>query len=244
VEGVRNNDGWRIRIRRSFGLAETVEWENLCRIFDLNPVLEGEDEVRWALEPSGEYSTNSMYCKLSQGGAIAHFKEVWRTRVPPKIRVFLWQLIRGRLPAGDQLVKRRGPSNGSCAFCGEWETCDHIFFKCHIAKLMWAGIRDLLHCTWNLAGAADFIAIVNGLSGRLRRFAWYTFAAQSWALWNIRNKLAIEGSLINNPADAIFKMSIHMQSWRVLVRQRDRDLLDAALGELRRLHARTRREAT
>jgi hypothetical protein len=39
-------------------------------------------------------------------------------------------------------------------------------------------------------------------------------------------------------------MSIHMQSWRVLVRQRDRDLLDAALGELRRLHARTRREAT
>jgi hypothetical protein len=215
VEGVRNNDGWRIRFRRSFGLAETVEWENLCRIFDLNPVLEGEDEVRWALEPSGEYSTNSMYCKLSQGGAIAHFKEVWRNRVPPKIRVFLWQLIRGRLPAGDQLVKRRGPSNGSCAFCGEWETCDHIFFTCHIARFMWAGIRDLLACSWDPAGAADFVAIANGLTGRLRRIAWYTFAAQSWALWNIRNKLAIEGSLISSPADAIFKISIYMQSWRV-----------------------------
>jgi hypothetical protein len=76
VEGVRDNNGWHIRFRRSFGLAETVEWENLCRIFDLTPISMGEDEVRWALEASGEYSTNSMYCRLSQGGAIAHFKEV------------------------------------------------------------------------------------------------------------------------------------------------------------------------
>jgi hypothetical protein len=36
-----------------------------------------------------------------------------------------------------------GPSDGRCALCGEWETCDHIFFNCHIAKFMWAGIREL-----------------------------------------------------------------------------------------------------
>jgi hypothetical protein len=69
---------------------------------------------------------------------------------------------------------------------------------------MWAGIRELLHCSWNPTGVTDFMAIVNGLTGHLRRIAWYTFAPQCWALWNIRNKLAIEGSLINNPADAIF----------------------------------------
>ncbi|KAK1615991.1 hypothetical protein QYE76_021508 [Lolium multiflorum] len=148
------------------------------------------------------------------------------------IRVFLWQLIRGRLPSGDQLLKRNGPSNGRCALCGEWETCDHIFFTCHIAKFMWAGIRELLACSWDPAGAADFVAIANGLSGRFRRIAWFTFAAQSWALWNIRNKLAIEGSLISISADAIFKMSIYMQSWRVLVRPRDRPLLDMALDEI------------
>jgi hypothetical protein len=240
VQGVRSSGGWSIRFRRSFGLAERVEWDNLCRIFDLSPVSEGDDVVRWALEQSGEYSTGSMYSKLSRGGTVTHFKEIWRTRVPPKIRVFLWQLIRGRLPSGDQLVKRHGPSNGRCPLCGEWETCDHIFFTCHIAKFMWAGIRDLLSCSWNPAGAADFIAIANGLSGRLRRIAWFTFAAQCWTLWNIRNKLAIESSLISSPADAIFKMSIYMQSWRVLVRPRDRALLDVALDEVRRLHARTR----
>jgi hypothetical protein len=179
VQGVRTNEGWRIRFRRTFSLAERAEWDNLCRIFDLSPASDGEDVVRWALEPSGEYSTNSLYSKLSRGGTITHFKEIWRTRVPPKIRVFLWQLIRGRLPSGDQLLKRNGPSDGRCALCGDWETCDHIFFTCHIARFMWAGIRDLLACSWDPAGAADFVAIANGLTGRLRRLAWYTFAVQS-----------------------------------------------------------------
>lgn len=70
--------------------------------------------------------------------------------------------------------------------------------------------------------------------------AWFTFAALCWALWNIRNKLAMEGTLISTPADAMFKMSIYMQSWRVLVRQRDRELLDEVLAGVRRLHARMR----
>jgi hypothetical protein len=107
---------------------------------------------------------------------------------------------------------------------------------------MWAGVRELLACDWNPAGAGDFVALAQGLSGRLRRIVWFTFAAQSWALWNIRNKLTLEGKLINNPADAIAKMSIYMQSWRVLVSPRDRDLLEVALGEVRRLHARMRAE--
>jgi hypothetical protein len=38
-------------------------------------------------------------------------------------------------------------------------------------------------------------------------------------------------------------MTIHMQSWRVLVRQKDRELLNAAVGDVRRLYARTRSKA-
>jgi hypothetical protein len=120
------------------------------------------------------------------------------------------------------------------------EDCDHIFFSCHLARFLWAGVRELLSCTWDPTGVGDFISLVQGLSGPLRRLAWYAFAALAWTLWNTRNKLALEGKLIAHPADAMFTMSIYMQSWRVLVRQRDRVLLDEALGELRRLQARTR----
>jgi hypothetical protein len=105
---------------------------------------------------------------------------------------------------------------------------------------MWAGVRELLGCDWNPAGAGQFLGLVQGLSGALRRLVWFTFAAQSWALWNIRNKLAIEGRMINNPADAILHMSLNMQRWRVLVRPRDRRLLDEAMLEVRRLRTRAR----
>jgi hypothetical protein len=88
VVGVRSAEGWHIRFRRTFGLEEMVEWENLCRIFDIHLVHTDEDQVFWALEPSGMYSTHSMYLRVSQGATVTCFKEVWRTRVPPKIRVF------------------------------------------------------------------------------------------------------------------------------------------------------------
>jgi hypothetical protein len=161
---------------------EPVEWDNLCRVFDLHLFTPGVDEVSWALESSGQFYTNSMYHKLTQGAAVAYFKLIWKAKVPPKTNVFLWQLLRGRLPAGDQLAKRKGPSDGCCALCGEWEDRDHIFFTFHLAKFMWAGVRELLKCTWNPTGVGDFVFIVQGLSGRMRRLARFTFAAQSWTL--------------------------------------------------------------
>jgi hypothetical protein len=34
-----------VRFRRTFGLAGTVEWNNLCRSFDLHPFKQGSDSV-------------------------------------------------------------------------------------------------------------------------------------------------------------------------------------------------------
>jgi hypothetical protein len=45
-------------------------------------------------------------------------------------------------------------------------------------------------------------------SGAFRRLVWFTFAAQSWTCGILENKLAIEGKMINNPADVLLQMSI------------------------------------
>jgi hypothetical protein len=50
----------------------------------------------------------------------------------------------------------------------------------------------------------------------------------------------MEGKTINNPADAFFHMITYMQRWRVLVRPRDREMLDVLMGELRGLQTRLR----
>jgi hypothetical protein len=104
-----------------------------------------------------------------------------------------------------RLLSAWDPQTVICTLCGDIEDCNHIFLTCPLARFMWARARDVLHCDWNLAGAGEFLAIVEGLSGLFYRLVWFTFAAQCWALWNIRNKLIIEGKLIENLTDAIFK---------------------------------------
>jgi hypothetical protein len=97
---------------------------------------DGEDIISWRLDTLGTYSTNFMYLRLSQGRAVLHFKDVWRTRVPPKITVPLATDPR------EQVAKRQDPSDGNCALCREIDDCSHIFFGCSLAKFMWARVRE------------------------------------------------------------------------------------------------------
>jgi hypothetical protein len=90
VVGVRDAEGWHMRFRRNFGIVETVEWDNLCRIFDLHPFSHGNDKVTWGLENSGEFTTKSIYCRLSLGAVVMHFSNIWKIRVPQNIKIFLW----------------------------------------------------------------------------------------------------------------------------------------------------------
>jgi hypothetical protein len=83
---------------------------------------------------SGAYSTRYMYLSLS-GATITNFKDMWRMRVTLKIKVFMWQLIRGKLPCSEKIAKRTGPSNGLCALYGDHSYCNHIFFACSTAFL-------------------------------------------------------------------------------------------------------------
>jgi hypothetical protein len=90
---VRSPEGWHIRFRRTFGLAKMVGWNNLCSIFDPHPFSQGRGKVSWGLEASGGIFVDSLCFRLSLGAAITHFDDVGKTRVPPKIKIFLWQLL-------------------------------------------------------------------------------------------------------------------------------------------------------
>jgi hypothetical protein len=44
--------------------------------------------------------------------------------------------------------------------------------------------------------------------------------------------------MIGNLADVFYRMFIHMQSWRVLIRKRDMPLLHGVVDDVTRLYAR------
>jgi hypothetical protein len=74
----------------------------------------------------------------------------------------------------------------------------------------------------------------------VRQSFWILFAAQSWALWLIRNKLTIENSFPKQPADYFYKTAMFLQLWRPLLKEKHADKLDVMVGVLRSLYRQTR----
>jgi hypothetical protein len=175
--------------------------------------------------------------KLSQGASVTHFKDIWAAKLPLKIKIFTWQLALNRLPTRSLIADRHGPGSGCCELCGAREDVNHIFFDCSLAKFTWSVVRQLLGCSWSSANFAQLYAIIANLLGRVRRLVWALFAAQSSALWLIRNQLSIESKIIWHPADVIFKTLMFLQLWVPTAKAKDQASLRWLISELRKLYA-------
>jgi mannosylglycoprotein endo-beta-mannosidase len=233
-----------LQFRRSFGPVELDLWAALVQETSSVELSNIGDTVRWDLEPSGRFSVLSLYRKINQGPSLPHESILWSAKLPLKIKIFLWQMAKGRLPSNDQINRRHGASNGSCALCGQLESVDHIFFVCDLAAFAWSGIREAFGVQWNPRTFQEFFAIVNSLSPGFKHAIWLLFAAQSWALWNIRNKITIEHKLPSHPADCIFKTSLFLQLWRPLLKNKLSDKMDIMLELLRVLYLHSRVAST
>ena len=80
------------------------------------------DEWTWLAETSGEYSTKSAYDEMwgadIEGNQLQELKDIWKLKIPPKVVVFAWRLIRDRLPTKSNLTRRHVEINdSSCPFC-------------------------------------------------------------------------------------------------------------------------------
>ena len=135
---------------------ETKEW-NVARNNNLLPelthlilqirpsVMDTEDSFIWPLHTSRKYSTKSGYYSMIQSQIlnspshppVAHLdwkKLVWTPRLSPKLKMFLWKILHGALPTGENLQKRNLLANTVCATCGEHETTMHLFLHCRFAQ--------------------------------------------------------------------------------------------------------------
>ncbi|XP_051229193.1 uncharacterized protein [Lolium perenne] len=237
VANALQGEGLAIRFRRSLDQEGTIQWRNLCALVEGVVLSPGLDQIRWHLDSSGSFSVKSLYFKLSQGTSVAHFKDMWESKVPLKIKIFSWQLPLDKLPSNLQIATRHGPSTGGCALCGAPEDASHIFFTCSLAQFAWAVLRQLLECNWRPANFPQFHAILSGFAGYSRRILWVLFLAQSWALWTIRNKLTIDRKIINHPADFIYKFVIFLQLWRPKFKGMEKEGLCWMERKLRELYA-------
>src|SRR4051812_30271551 len=114
-------------------------------------------------------------------------------------------MFRDRLLSSNNVAKRKGPSDGSCAVCGPHEDANHIFFNCHLARFASSAVREAFGQNWNPHSGGGLRAILSVHKGGFARVLWRCVGALLWSLWTTRNKIIIERKFPSHPADIIFK---------------------------------------
>ncbi|KAE8799374.1 retrotransposon unclassified [Hordeum vulgare] len=238
VSAAALEDGWHVTFRRPLGPVEVLDWELLLAVIPL-PTSAVSDSISWSLSPSGEFSVSSAYLALCRMPVLPWLSPLWKAPLPLKIKIFVWQLLRDRLPSGTEVLKRHGPGNDICPLCHVPETGSHILFSCVAAQALWCFVREALGQEWEASDLADFLQVRATQVGHKRRLFWLVFAAMMWTLWTTRNKMVIEKVFPRCASDSFFKFLAFLQHWHPLVRTRDRGrlqhYLDALMAAARRL---------
>jgi hypothetical protein len=174
-----------------------------------------------------------LYRALHQGFSVFRFKDPWKVRLPLKIKYFLWQVARGRIPSGDQVQKRHGPRDGLCPLCGEAKDQNHILFSCVLAKFRCSVFSETLGQQWAPVSFSCLFSMLQRVSGQSYHLLWFAAAALLWSLWLIQNKALIDGVFIKSPTDAIYKIIVYLQLWTSLNRAEDRSGIQTMISNIK-----------
>jgi hypothetical protein len=97
------------------------------------------DVFTWSLTTSGTFSVKSMYADLMNGHTVFLHKHIWKIKVPPKIKIFVWFLHKKLILTKYNLAKRNRDDCKKCVFCDANESINP--FGCPLSRLIWRTIQ-------------------------------------------------------------------------------------------------------
>jgi hypothetical protein len=89
--------------------------------------------------------------------------------VPLKIKFFLWQLHNNKLQVAANLAKKGWKGDKDCCLYTCVETEDHIFFKCHLAKIIWKMFKEIFWLDSYRSLGGIFVTPSSWARGHVRR---------------------------------------------------------------------------
>jgi hypothetical protein len=183
----------------------------------------------WKWGKNGKLTVKSTYNALTESNNGTYVKQIWRGKIPPKIKFFMWLLSNGAVLTKDNMLRRNWHGSSDCYFCELDESIDHLFFKCSVAKIVWA-------CVATCFGARDIPGNLNQCWSWLdkwlpqgRKFHVIGTTAICWAIWKAR-KACFDKNIIRNPMEIIFHVGALMNFWAGLYPELDREALEEGVN--------------
>jgi hypothetical protein len=187
------------------------------------PISKGNenDMLVWKHTPSGICTSKSAYQVFSPSfyglNAGPHqtitpqlrtiLQEIWKSdKIPPRVQVFGWRLMRGALATGTRAAMRSKNINPKCIRCGNIEDDFHLFFDCKFTQAVWfaspLGLRvEGLHHLES-THIQDIIQYI--LTSCNNKDAIQTILCILWCIWKARNDLLFNRNKWS-PLQVLFK---------------------------------------
>ena len=143
------------------------QWQQLvARVVDVQ-LHDRDDRFIWSLHQNGMFTVRSMYRALTTN-EVPHHHVKWKLKIPLKIKVFMWYLLKGVTLIKDNLARRRWKESVRCCFCNLDETIQDLFFDCLNAKFIWRLVQVVFNLPMPLNVNDIFTNWLNGVNKKLR----------------------------------------------------------------------------
>jgi ribonuclease HI len=163
------------------------------------------DRISWHWEKDGDYSVRSAYHLLcsdressipgpSSSSDDKLWKEIWKAKIPNKIKNFMWRLAKNILPTRANLLKKGIHLDASCPLCHiSDENAQHLFMQCNLVKLAFfasaLGCHPPLNTDLN-CWILEWLTCSDILGAQL-------FCTILWKFWFHRNQVVFKNSALD-----------------------------------------------
>jgi hypothetical protein len=193
------------------------------------------DKISWIFEKSGRFSVKSVYNGLTKNDSGLYHKKIWKGKIPPKIKFFMWLLTNDAILTRDNLVKRKWVGDPSCLFCDSAESVDHLFFQCPVAKVIWSIVAKCFGATNIPCNLQQCWKWCEYWLPHGENYYLWGIAAICWASWKNRNKACFEKHLIKDPLEIICHACALVKYWAGLFPSIDKEKLEEGAATMLRL---------
>ena len=123
-------------------------------------------------------------------------RDVWKAKLPLKIRFFIWQVLNDKLQSAKQLVKRGWPGEIGCKMCGVSKSTDHLIFRCVVMNFVWNVCAEEFGWDRVPSSGCDFLTnLLEVFSKKKRMQRIFILGCTDWGLWLIRNDFVFSAKL-------------------------------------------------
>ena len=188
---------WLFSWSRSLRPRDSEEYESLKALLDsANLAIDGEDSLVWTPHKSGIFFVKSLcleLAKASNHGEATLIKGLWRGLIPPRIELFSWLALQGKINTKSKLVRIGIISSDDilCVMCNESpEDHNHLLLHCPFAWRLWSWWLMLWNVCWvppkSLLEA--FEQWHSCSKGAFLKKIWIaSFHIVIWTIWKERN---------------------------------------------------------